>query len=114
MLAAGAKAGLYKGTLEEASPRIDEIPFDPVNQYMVTLHQSVADGRVAYIKGAPEVILALSSAVYVDGQGHPLDDAQKSEITQTSEKMAAEGLRVLAAGYKSWDEERLSADALGI
>lgn len=113
MLAAGAKAGLYKGALEEASPRIDEIPFDPVNQYMVTLHQSVADGRVAYIKGAPEVILALSSAVYVDGQRHPLADAQKSEITQKSEKMAAEGLRMLAAGYKPWEGKQLSPDALG-
>ncbi|MGZ8886469.1 MAG: cation-translocating P-type ATPase, partial [Halobacteriota archaeon] len=112
MLAAGAKTGLYKAALEEAFPRIDEIPFDPVNQYMVTLHQSVADGRVAYIKGAPEVILELSSAVYADGKRRPLDDAQKSEITQISEQMAAQGLRVLAAGYKLWEEERLSPDAL--
>ncbi len=113
LLVAAAKVGIQKEALEKSNPRIGEIPFDPINQYMVTLHASGADTNVAYIKGAPEVTLTKSATVYSNGERLPLDGARRHEITRINEKMAAKGLRVLAAGCKPWRSGDLSQDTKG-
>ncbi|MFZ0010843.1 MAG: hypothetical protein WAL97_02895 [Halobacteriota archaeon] len=48
LLAAATKAGINKRALDDAYPRVDEIPFDPEPQYMAV----ASSGRI-YIKGAP-------------------------------------------------------------
>lgn len=72
------------------SERIDEIPFDSQHQYMATLH---ADGMV-YVKGAAEVVLARCTQVMKsNGQ---LEAFNTKVFQQAVEKMASQGMRVLA------------------
>ena len=48
-------------------PRVAELPFDAERKRMTTLHSS-AEGFIAFVKGAPEQILALcADAITSDG-----------------------------------------------
>jgi Ca2+-transporting ATPase len=112
LIAAGEKLGLRKHELEAAQPRIDEIPFDAQKRYMATLHR-LPDGRkVAYVKGAPERILAMSDR-YRISQGNPvatveeapLTDEQRAGFAARDAEMAENALRILAAAYKEFPQE---------
>jgi Ca2+-transporting ATPase len=92
LLLAASKAGLLKGELEQRYPRRAEIPFDPERRYAATLH-SAESGLRLFVKGAPEQVLEMSSS----GLGEAsLDHAG---ILDTAQRMATEGLRVLAMAY---------------
>ena len=55
-------------------PRTDEIPFDTQHQFMATLHHSHEDGTAfAYIKGAPERLLAMCGRQRGVSGDEPLD-----------------------------------------
>ncbi len=80
LIVAARKAGLAIGDDPDAPgagaidlPRLDAIPFESQHQYMVTLHDAGVDQpRLAYMKGAVEVILArCASAVDAHGQVIP-------------------------------------------
>ncbi|MEM6438043.1 MAG: HAD-IC family P-type ATPase, partial [Cyanobacteria bacterium P01_D01_bin.115] len=99
LIAAAAKAGLSQSGQGAAHPRLDAIPFESQYQYMATLHDG--EMRKIYVKGSVEALLR-RCAQMLDPQGQiiPLDAAQ---IEQAVEKMAAEGLRVLAFAKKTVD-----------
>lgn len=80
-------------------PRLDTLPFESQHQYMATLHDLGAGlPRVAYVKGAAEVLL--------DRCGEALDAAgtrascRADELHQMADDMARRGLRVLAFARK--------------
>jgi len=58
LLGGAILGGIEPTTLRRALPRIDSIPFDGARKYMLTLHRDVPEGAVAYLKGAPEAVLA--------------------------------------------------------
>ncbi len=91
LIVAARKAGLAAADL----PRLDAIPFESQHQYMATLHDAgPGRPRVAYVKGAAEVILArCASALGAAGDQIPLDLAAAQRQVEV---MAGEGLRVLA------------------
>jgi Ca2+-transporting ATPase len=62
---------------------------------MTTLHQA-DDGLVAYVKGAPEVLLGACSAQMTDQGEVPLDERQLEDVVEAGRDMAARALRVLA------------------
>ncbi|MBN1994301.1 MAG: cation-transporting P-type ATPase [Anaerolineae bacterium] len=100
LIVAARKGGLVAASLEKQLPRLDQIPFDSQHRYMATLHDALAERenvsteRVAYIKGAVEVILEKCvAALDADGQVVRLDPAQ---VHRDVEAIAAQGLRVLA------------------
>jgi len=77
-----------------AWPRVDEIPFDTRLRFMATLHHDHHGHGVAYLKGAPERLLAMcESQVSVEGETETLN---KEHWEQVVTEMASEGLRVLA------------------
>jgi magnesium-transporting ATPase (P-type) len=53
------KAGLDRAEVLAQMPRLDEIPFESENRYMVTLHHDHHGRTFAILKGAPERVLAL-------------------------------------------------------
>lgn len=95
LIVAAAKAGMDKEALESQYPRIGEIPFSSERKRMTTIHTSPNGGTVAYVKGAPEVLLARCTRLFADGQDRELDEDKRSEILQINEQMAAGALRVL-------------------
>ncbi len=82
LVVAAEKAGLRALHLREAAPRLDAVPFSSERQLMATLHQSSGHAPVAYLKGAPEAVLARCTGV-PDG------------AMEVVERFAADGMRVL-------------------
>lgn len=109
LVVAARKAGLRKPALEEAQPRIDEIPFDSDAKYMATLHRADTDRTLVYVKGAPEVVLAMCDRVLDGEQPVELDDDRRRALQETNHHLAEQAYRVLAAAYREMpgDEEDL-------
>jgi Ca2+-transporting ATPase len=99
LVVTAAKAGLWQKELQNQSPRINEIPFSSETKRMTTVHQT-PEGKIAYSKGAPEVILNSCQHIYQDGKETKLDDADKNNILSVSHEMAGDALRVLGLAYK--------------
>ncbi len=100
LIVSALKAGLSVESVSSAFPRIDAIPFESERQYMATLH-GAGEGqpRIAYVKGAVEVLLdRCSSAMSPAGKLTALDaDRVQNEV----EQMASRGMRVLAFAGKA-------------
>ncbi|MCJ7654253.1 MAG: calcium-transporting P-type ATPase, PMR1-type [Dehalococcoidia bacterium] len=99
LVVTAAKAGLWQKELQGQSPRIHEIPFSSETKRMTTVHQT-PQGKIAYYKGAPEVILSSCSNIYRNGQETELNDDDKNNILSVSHEMAGDALRVLGLAYK--------------
>jgi Ca2+-transporting ATPase len=99
LLVVAAKAGISHEKANEESPRIDEIPFSSERKRMTTVHQS-PEGRVAYSKGAPEIVLDACSSILEDGKMKPLTEQERTRILDGARSMAEDALRVLGMAYK--------------
>ncbi|CAN5568302.1 calcium-transporting P-type ATPase, PMR1-type [soil metagenome] len=99
MLVAAVKAGLDYRTLQRDYPRVSEVPFDLSRKRMITVHKNES-GLIACIKGSPEIMIALCKKVEsVDGQLE-LTEAKKSWFLEQNERLADQGLRVLAVALR--------------
>jgi len=98
LLTLAAKGGFDPASIRNQFPRVAELPFDSDSKMMATQH-SVEGKNVVYIKGAPEVILAISDSFYQDGGTQPLDEIQRAELQAAAKKMADSALRLLALGF---------------
>ncbi len=96
---AAQKAGYDKAVLETESPRIFELPFDSERKRMTTFHRLPDGGVIAYTKGAPESMLPLCNAQLAPQGEEPI---QAGKILANAERMATEGLRVLAVAQRHW------------
>jgi len=90
---AAQRAGYVKNELESVCPRVAALPFDSERKEMTTLH-AVEGGVVAYIKGAPEQVLA--QCIDVVG-GNPFS---AGVVVAEAERLASEGYRVLAVARR--------------
>jgi Ca2+-transporting ATPase len=99
LLTLAGKAGMWREDLLEQNPLIDEIPFDSTRKRMTTVHE-VNGQRVAYVKGAPEIMLGLSSMIHADGKARPLTQEYGERTLRAVHDMASDALRVLALGYR--------------
>ncbi|KXG78193.1 Calcium-transporting ATPase 1 [Fervidicola ferrireducens] len=99
LVVAAAKAGLVTSELEKSEPRVKEIPFDSDRKLMTTIHP--CGGKyVAYVKGAPDVLLSRSKYIYKTNQILPLTQDDIEEINAANKTMASQALRVLALAYR--------------
>jgi P-type Ca2+ transporter type 2C len=79
--------------------RIAEVPFNSIAKIMGTLNKS-SKGNFVAAKGSVEDLLKQCSKTQSGAIIKVLDEAERKAILSESEKMAAQGLRVLAFGYK--------------
>ncbi|MBM4295642.1 MAG: cation-translocating P-type ATPase, partial [Deltaproteobacteria bacterium] len=82
------------------NPRIEEIPFSSERKRMTTIHQMDDGKRMAFMKGAPEVVLERCSHILDDGGGRQLTEEEKARILTANEEMAQSALRVLGIAYR--------------
>jgi Ca2+-transporting ATPase len=104
LLVAGAKLHIQKEDLGRNFPRLDEIPFDSKNRFMVTFNQKNNDDSnkvTLHLKGAPESVLSLTEKMFVDNREIPIDSELRKRILDISNDFASRGLRVL--GFASMD-----------
>jgi Ca2+-transporting ATPase len=107
LLAAAAEAGIDKRALNDAYPRVAESPFDQEKLYM-----AAASSDRIYVKGAPEVVISRCETILINGSIKTIDEADVQEILRANRTMAANGLRVLAAGTRdvTSDDRHASED----
>ena len=99
LLAAAAKAGLYKKDLEDKNHLIGEIPFASERKRMSVIRDSSA-GHILYIKGAAGIIAARSTNILINGNQVALTQEYKKQIEEANNYLARQALRVLAVAYR--------------
>lgn len=98
LFTAAQEAGFDKAALEADAPRLLELPFDSGRKRMTTFHRD-PQGALAYTKGAPESVLPRCANMLTAQGAVPLP---LTEMLGRAERMAADGLRVLALAYRVW------------
>ena len=96
-----AQLGHPKASLQGASPRVGELPFDSQRKCMSTFHRS-GGSILQCTKGAPDVLLERCTHWLHDGTVEPLTPAVRQQILAQNHQMASQALRVLAAARRSW------------
>jgi len=107
MVVLAAKGGLAIDQVRTAHPRLAEVPFDSANKFMATVHEIVdIDGArrvVMYVKGAPDVLFSRSARVIDEsGAAAPIEQ-HLDTLRDHNDRLAAEGLRVLAVAQREFD-----------
>ncbi len=118
-------AGITGEELESRLPEIREVAFDSETKMMATIHAVDGDTSNEHflyaVKGAPEAVLDACTRVehgaprlgdgrvFDPGDGRDLGDGKRTELLDTADELAGEGLRVLAVARKI--EERSDVEA---
>jgi Ca2+-transporting ATPase len=116
LIVAAAKAGTQQEDLNNAYPRIQEVPFDSERKRMVTIHRikhprpedispfydnTKREWYVVTVKGAPDLVLDLCGYHQsMDDSIIPLDEEKRLRILTANDRMTQDALRVLGTAYK--------------
>jgi Ca2+-transporting ATPase len=102
------KGGVDVKAFRQSHPRIASVPFDSDYKFMATFHSMPgADGEPVvrtYVKGAPDVILDRSTTARMPGGvSEPLTDEMRARVLAENERIAGQGMRVLAFAQREFD-----------
>jgi Ca2+-transporting ATPase len=87
-----------KTKLNESFEKLDEIPFDSDRKMMSVIGK--IDGKlVAFIKGAPDIMMRNASHVLLNGERKSIEN-EKDKILNQNNEFARGALRVLGVAYK--------------
>ncbi len=87
-----------KAKIDPTFEKLDEIPFDSDRKMMTVIGKR--EGKIiAFIKGAPDVLMSHASNVLLNGEVKPIS-AAKDAIENQNETFAKSALRVLGVAYK--------------
>jgi Ca2+-transporting ATPase len=111
LVVTAAKAGLWQEELQIQFPRISEIPFSSETKRMTTTHKMNED-KIAYSKGAPEVILSSCSRILRNGEETTLTAEDIKKVMAVAQEMAENALRVLGLAYKRLDDTSSPTDEI--
>lgn len=104
LVVAAAKAGLSPGEMRLKNPRIEEIPFSSDRKRMTTIHETEDGKQLAFMKGAPELVLERCSRILDAGETKALTEKERAEVLKVNEEMAQGALRVLGVAYRELPE----------
>jgi Ca2+-transporting ATPase len=105
LLVAAAKAALTIDRFDSIYCFLGEVPFDPERK-MMTIVRQTPDGSVAYVKGAPDVLLRhCTHRLAMDGTTEPITESIRAAILDANASFAHQALRVLAMAHRRLDEE---------
>jgi P-type Ca2+ transporter type 2C len=104
----GEKGGLDARATREAYPRVAELPFDSEYKLMATFHhmrdETGRDVVRCFVKGAPDQLLARSTHHLDPALANVLvDDGFTQRYLDENERLAEQGLRVLATARRDFD-----------
>ncbi len=85
--------------------RLHELPFEPGRGYHAALG-ATGEGLWLSVKGAPEVLLPRCDRRRVAERVSPMDARERAEVLAHAERIAGEGLRVLAVAEREASEAR--------
>ncbi|ACL69735.1 calcium-transporting P-type ATPase, PMR1-type [Halothermothrix orenii] len=105
------KYGLSLRDLKTDYEVLKEEPFNSVRKRMsVLIKDTSTNKRQLWVKGAPEVILSLSDYVEINGNIQRLTKKARKEILKANDRMAEDGLRVLAIAYRDFSDRARKKD----
>ena len=110
LVVTAAKAGLWKEELERDAPRIGEIPFSSERKRMTTVHLVSGQKKIAFMKGAPELIFDKCTKIYADGKVRKITAEDKTEMLKVMEAMAMQALRNLGFAFRELPESVTAFD----
>ncbi|MCJ7514604.1 MAG: HAD-IC family P-type ATPase, partial [Dehalococcoidia bacterium] len=113
LVVTAAKAGLWQDELQIKFPRVSEIPFSSETKRMTTAHKT-NQGKIAYSKGAPEVILSSCNRIFRNGEETELSSEDTKTIMTVAHDMAEDALRVLGLAYKQLNDTPVNTDDIEI
>jgi P-type Ca2+ transporter type 2C len=127
LLVAARQAGLSPAALQEALPRVAELPFDSDRKRMTTVHRlpaapaelpaslqllrALTSSHVAFTKGAVDGLLAVTSRVWDGDNAVPLDETWRQRIQAANDQMAQNGMRVLGVALRPLDDAAVATTA---
>jgi P-type Ca2+ transporter type 2C len=113
LVAAAAKLGYWKSSLDSSFPRAVELPFDSERKRMTTVHDlrdydpqvlaglDVSNCRyIAFTKGSVDGLIDLTNQVWINGRAEPVDEGFKVRIEAANQNLAKKGMRVLGIGFR--------------
>jgi Ca2+-transporting ATPase len=104
LVVAAVKAGLHETEMRLENPRVEELPFSSERKRMSTIHQMQDGKKMAFMKGAPEIVLQRCFHILDDGGIRELKETERSQILKVNEEMALDALRVLGLAYRDCPE----------
>ena len=105
LLVVAAKGGVTQEEAKRGTSFAGEIPFDAERKRMTVVRRT-EDGLVAYVKGAPDVLLSRCAyRMTLDGKPEPLGEPQRKALLDANAALASHALRVLAVAQRRWDGE---------
>lgn len=126
LVVAAARLSLAKPALEQALPRVAEIPFDADRKLMTTVHRVPPSceqlpevlqlawrqastlhsaSRLIFTKGAIDHLLELSTAVWLEDRAYPLTPIWRERILLAHDQLAQEGMRILGVAFRPLPEQ---------
>jgi len=99
LLTAALKAGLTMDKLDAEYPLVEEHPFDSERKRM-TMVRRKDDQNIAFVKGAPDVLLERCTRIQIGGEPQMLTGQHRHDVLAANDKMASSAMRVLAAAYR--------------
>ncbi len=102
ILTAAGKAGIWKEEKEKEFPFVEEIPFDSERKKMTVVRRD-GDIPIAFVKGAPDILLGDCTSIEVKGASTPLTREDKRVILKANDDLAGQAMRVLAVAYRILD-----------
>lgn len=126
LVLAAAEFGIYKNDLDIAFPRVAELQFDSIRKRMTTVHTlpsstdkippsllpiwqrsarpKLPTPYVAFTKGAIDGLLAMTSAVWVEGELEPFSPEWQDRVMKAHDQLAQRGMRVLGVALRFLEE----------
>lgn len=102
ILTAAAKFGLDKKILESEFPFVEEIPFDSERKRMTVVRKD-KERLVAFVKGAPDVLLNDCAQIEESGLTRALTSGDRGRISKINSELSSQAMRVLAVAYRTLD-----------
>ncbi len=99
LVVAAARDGVDQARELERFSRAADIPFDSARKLMTTIHAREEGGWVAFVKGAPDVLLERCGRTPKGA----ITQSDRARITAANEEMAGRALRVIAVARRELD-----------
>ncbi len=109
ILAAAAKAGLFRRDMDKLYEKKFEIVFDSDRKRMSVVVSAQDGTDMVCTKGAVDSVIGLCTRE-MNGKEAKLSEKRKSEIMKINDEMASDALRVIAIAYKNYDGSEYNED----
>lgn len=103
LISLAEKAGIAQDQLLQEMPRVAELPFDLSRKRMTTVHKDGQGQLSAYCKGSPGALIELCTNYLTETGIIPIDEVQRTKFIEENQRLASQGLRVLAFAKRNID-----------